>query len=385
MKKLTVFVFTPSYPNSRNAVANIFVKEQVKALVKLGHKVIVLTILKEPTKNFFRIIDNKIHQIVDDEIIVYKCQKTLYEAKLHFINQILINRSFKSLFFYAMKHYGKPDVIYAHFMSAAYSACCLDSNIPIVVLEHSGNLMNRCISFFEKKCLKDVLSKSFCYIATSEKLKDSIIRITNTSKNIRVVPNMVDDIFTFHPYNHSSVFSFFSLCRFDYDKRLDLLIDAFCIAFDKTDNVVLVVGGSGKEFENIKKMIGEKDRNNQIKLLGRLSREEALFQYRNCACFVLASRHETFGIVWREALCVGRPVITTNHGGFSDYDFKTPFGRMINVDNLNELVNALKYIRKNYQNYNLQEISRQNVEMYSSKKIAKKIERILMEATRNEV
>ena len=47
---------------------------------------------------------------------------------------------------------------------------------------------------------------------------------------------------------------------------------------------------------------------NNIKLLGRLSDEEAQWEFRECKAFIFASEDD-FGIVPVEAMAVGKPVI----------------------------------------------------------------------------
>ena len=53
----------------------------------------------------------------------------------------------------------------------------------------------------------------------------------------------------------------------------------------------------------------------RVRLLGALSREQARDELRGCDCFVLPSRHESFGVVLAEATACGRPVISTRCGG----------------------------------------------------------------------
>jgi glycosyltransferase involved in cell wall biosynthesis len=48
---------------------------------------------------------------------------------------------------------------------------------------------------------------------------------------------------------------------------------------------------------------------------GFLSREQARHEFHNCDCYVLASHHESFGVVLVEAMASGRPVIATRCGG----------------------------------------------------------------------
>ena len=46
--------------------------------------------------------------------------------------------------------------------------------------------------------------------------------------------------------------------------------------------------------------------------------DEVAEEMRRCDSFVLASEHETFGVVYIEALACGKPVIGTYNGGDED-------------------------------------------------------------------
>lgn len=364
---MKVFVMPTSYPNEDNPVANIFVKEQVACIKQQGCETIVLNVQKQPTKKLFTKINMNITVDDDNVSTVYRIkQKTILEKKMPILNQILFAKSMKKLFFKAVQQNGKPDIIYAHFYKAAAVAISLGKKmgIPVVVMEHSGEIMGK-MGFSDKMILKYAVSNASKYICTTDKLKQNVMKQIGIGSKITVIPNVVDSNFSFHPRNDKCQFVYFALARLEYDKRIDLLIDAFCKVFRKEDKVQLRIGGIGSEFENITKKISELGRECQIIMLSQLSRERVQDEMINCDCFALASRHETFGLVWREAMCMGRPVITTNHGGFGDSDWTENYGKMIEVDNLNQLCESLLYIFNNYNSYDLKQISLENVERYS--------------------
>lgn len=373
---MLIFVMPTSYPNEENPVANSFIREQVKAISRKNSDIVVLNVRKQPTSRFFKWIDKRV-SIENDGVsdIVFRKQKTFLEKYFVWFNHFLFRKAMKDVYLEAVKKYGVPDIIYAHFYDAGYTALKITKghNIPIVVLEHSGLLISNKLDARVKKILKYTVENCDEYIVTTSGLKKYAKMHTGTKKDLKLIPNMIDDIFVFHPAVKKEKFEFFSVSRFDYDKRLDLMVEAFCQAFSQEDKVALSIGGNGKEYHTIEKLIKEKGRTGQIKLLGQLDRESVLEKMVRSDAFVLPSRHETFGLVWREALSVGRPVITTDHGGFSEADWNSTFGVMTPVDDKEALVEAMKTVYFNYDKYDLETISLDNRRMYSTEEISQEL------------
>lgn len=377
---MLLFIFPTSYPNSENEVANSFIKEQLVFLARNKDvKIVVLNVQKQPSKHIFKTSNKTVSIDIEETGPVLRTQsKTFLERKIPNINQLAFNSAMKRLYSSAVEKFGEPDCIYAHFYRGALAAirATEKENIPIVVMEHSGELMNKCISRKERRVLREVVKTSDAYIATTDSLKKNILAHTGLNRDIRVIPNVIDEHFSYSERKDES-FTFLAVSRLTYDKRLDLLIDAFIKAFDKNEDVKLRIGGQGPELESLVTKVNQSGRNSQITFLGQLSRIEVVDELKKCSCFALPSRHETFGIVWREALCVGRPVITTDHGGFSNSDWKDSFGVMIPVDNLELLVQALIKIRENYTEYDLKKISDVNRDMYAGTQISKRVLEII--------
>lgn len=377
---MMIFVVPTSYPNEMNPIANSFIREQVAALSKLNGNIVVLNVRKLPSKQIFDHVDGRIGQENDGvSDILFKKQKNFLERFFVRTNHYFFCKSMKKVYEEAVKIYGKPDVIYAHFLDAGYAMLKITKgqNIPIVVLEHSGLLMSEKLDFRVKQMLKRTVEESREYIVTTKELGRYTKKHTGTKKDLPIIPNMLSDVFYYRDPVQKDHFEFFSVSRFDYDKRLDLLIDSFCAAFDKGDPVILKIGGFGKEYLALEEQIRKAGRQKQIHLLGRLDRAEVAARMAESDAFVLPSRHETFGLVWREALAVGRPVITTDHGGFGAEDWSNSYGIMIPVDDGEALADALKRLRLNYRDYDLKRISKENTDMYSSEKIAGRIFEVL--------
>lgn len=375
---MLIFVIPTSYPNENNPVANCFIEEQMRYLsADKDNNYIILNVQKQSTSTLFKRIDKNIYEDHKDYDInlIHTKSKTVVESKFPLLNYFIFTNSLRKLYFYAIKKYGVPDLIYAHFYNAACSAYSIvGKSIPIVTMEHSGEIMEKNISFTKKMLLRKAVKISKCYIASTKQLQTNILKLTKAN-NIDVIPNLIDDKFSYcdPPKDY---FHFFSLARLEFDKRIDLLINSFCDSFSSEEDVKLYIGGEGKEKDNLCKLIRFKKREHQIIMLGRLSRLQVVENMKKCSCFVLPSRHETFGMVWREALCIGRPVITTNHGGFCSDDWSEQFGIMIPIDDKKALCEALLYMKNNYNDYDCLKISQLNKKLYSSDIVCLKLKSI---------
>ncbi|RCJ06756.1 glycosyltransferase [Cupriavidus necator] len=107
-------------------------------------------------------------------------------------------------------------------------------------------------------------------------------------------------------------------------KGVDVLIDAFCEEFHDAADVALVV----KTFPNphnteIARQIRERRAKPgcpQIRLIDEdVSDSDLHALYASCDAFVAPSRGEGFGLPMAEAMMAGLPVVTTAHGGQTDF------------------------------------------------------------------
>ena len=104
----------------------------------------------------------------------------------------------------------------------------------------------------------------------------------------------------------------------------------------------------------------------QIKLLGKKNVEEMIELYTYCDAFALLSQYETFGLVFREAMMIGRPIITYKNGGI-DEDYSDEVGICVNNLCIKDTRKALRDMYNNYNKYDLENISYKMKIKYSNK------------------
>ena len=111
--------------------------------------------------------------------------------------------------------------------------------------------------------------------------------------------------------------------------------------------------------------------NDRIHIVGLLNRREVAELLNSVNAFALLSTNETFGVSYIEALACGCPVLATRNGGAEEI-VNSDNGIIVEVDDTEMIIDALKTIKKKYFQYNLQNISNNCIEMYSENTIYNK-------------
>lgn len=83
-------------------------------------------------------------------------------------------------------------------------------------------------------------------------------------------------------------------------------------------DVELLIAGDGPLHDELTLAAKNAGVSDRVTLLGYLPRHRVLAHLQAADCFVLSSIHEGLGIVVQEAMCVGRPIVSTNDGGQVD-------------------------------------------------------------------
>ena len=272
-----------------------------------------------------------------------------------------------------MKKEGKVNLIHCQSsfwagISAAYIS--KKYNIPLIITEHSSLKT----AIYIKDSYKPFIKKSYLdadvLIAVGNGLKKEMTEFSGR-RDIKVIHNLIPvERFKIGTTNNDE-FIFFSLAFLEGEKGMDVLIKAFAENFKNT-NTKLLIGGDGSQKDFLINLSKELQIDKQIEFLGALSREEVSYYMSKCNSFVLASRYETFGVVYIEALASGKPVIGTYNGGAQDIINKDN-GLLVEVDDILELGNAMIYIKENIGLYDPEKIRSKCIEKYSKKKIINEI------------
>ena len=349
---MRVVLLASWYPDELKPLNGIFFKEQGEALSKSGIEVIVVNININPIQNIFK--DSGIrglHISEENGLKVYRYKTFNYFPKMYgaYIRyySFLLNKIIRKI----EREEGKIDVVHIHSAFDAGNAYSIIKNkTPYVITEHSSRYHRNVFNKVEEKMLYKTFSEASKVIAVGNGLAEKVSKYCN-GNTITILPNMVatrnENVLV---DKSKKRFRFFSLAFLNEYKGMDILIEAFNKNREKFKDVELLIGGDGPERNRLLNLIKEYNLEENIFLLGQLSREEVAYNMKNCDCFALASRVETFGIVFIEAMQYGKPVIGTKTGG-PDTFINSKCGFVVEIDNVDEFAKSMVSIYENYHKY----------------------------------
>ena len=362
---MKVFVISKGMPTEKYPLNGIFEFDQAKALAKVGNDVAML-VIDFRSRSYKR--KYGFFEYEKDGVKVFELSLPLgiYRRALPILQRFLVK-----LYKKAVKSVGKPDVIHAHFYSIAAIASVLKQkfDVPFVVTEHSSKL---------NRNIKEISELDVKLAQKAYKNADRVVTVSNAlAQNLKenfvvdavVIHNIVDVAhFQYVRREPKDSFTFISVGNLVSIKRFDLLIEAFADAFKNDKSVKLKLVGSGPEINNLQSIINQCNMNDQVILLNEVGRDKLKDIYPQGDAFVLASKSETFGVVFIEAMATGLPVVATDCGGPSDF-VNEKNGYLIPVDDKKSLVDALVKMRNNAYSFNTLEVSELTVKQFSPENI----------------
>jgi glycosyltransferase involved in cell wall biosynthesis len=277
-----------------------------------------------------------------------------------------------------LKEQGRVDILHAHVSyPAGFIARELSRSfgVPYIITEHMGpfpfaDLLKSDGSLKEK--IAGPLHSSARNIAVSPALAE---RMASLGIPFPVfIPNVVDEDF-FKPALESPGrpgFIFFCLGSIDFSKGIGDLLTAFKILNRKNQVTHLRIGGSGPHLERFQLLSQHLGIADKVTWLGRLSREQAREEFQCSDAFILPSHHESFGLVYAEAIACGKPVIATRCGG-PEAIVNQVNGLLAQTGNSRDLAAQMTKMVETFNQYNPEAIRADFLERFSKKAVIPQI------------
>jgi glycosyltransferase involved in cell wall biosynthesis len=155
-----------------------------------------------------------------------------------------------------------------------------------------------------------------------------------------VIPNGVDETF-FSPGSPAPTpgFRFLTVATLEPRKGVEELLRAIAVLRPEA-GVRFQIAGVGTQERAYHGLANHLGIARQVEWLGLLDRAQVRDALRACDAFVLTSRHESFGVVYAEAIACGKPVIGTRCGGPEDI-VTDQNGLLVPVGDVHAIAHAL--------------------------------------------
>lgn len=345
---MKILFLTPWYPDDKNKVHGIFVREQALALAS-HHEVIVIS----SKVNYARfglgtsILTESVFQNLKEYRLIIDHSFPLYNQFNYFFISlraaIRISREFS------------PDIIHGNIgYQGGFWSWLLSKWIrkPYIVTEHTF-IYNNFRSYLHRKLTLFSLARASAVITVGQKAAQEIKKYISIP--LEVVPNIIDasrfSIQTF-PSGSTTIGFLGGLSSPNHVKGLDVLLR---VASKIKADFILHIGGDGKmktHYETQARNLGVMEK---CRFLGYVSYDQVPEFMNNLHFFLNTSRFESFGIAMVEAMASGLPVICFDNGGPSDF-MNPENGLVVEDQNEEKLKESIEWMLQRYSTFDRKKI-----------------------------
>lgn len=376
---MKILIVSRGCPTEKYPLNGIFEFDQARALKNAGHDVIFVSIDLRSIRHWRKWGK---HKFVKDGVPVIEINLPCGRLP-RCVTQKVGRLAYKWMHHIVEKSNGKPQIVHAHFWDVAdYCAKFIARRgIGFVVTEHSSILMGDSIKKSIVRIASRVYEKADEVIVVSKALKNRIFALFH--RETEVIWNIIDEKYfpleKVEKINSKREFTFVSCGNLIARKGFDVLLKAFSKISEKESKLVIL--GDGPLREELKENAKQLGISGRVCFKGRQSRKEIRSIYLESDCFVLASRNETFGVVYIEAMACGLPVIATCCGGPEDIVTKE-VGVLVQVDDEIQLQEAMEQMILSKECYKPQVCIEQVKNSCSAKAITSQIEEVYLQICR---
>jgi glycosyltransferase involved in cell wall biosynthesis len=225
-----------------------------------------------------------------------------------------------SAFFWTLKHKGSYDLVNSHFaVPSSIGALPLRymRRKPHIVTLLGSDVYNP----FEYKKPLEIIRPFLCFlynsadllIAPSDELRQRCCQ-KGTRNPILIIPHGIDLDLYMKAKRTVDIGSIVCVSRLIPRKAHQYLISALPYILQDFPNAKLCFIGDGPEKEQLKNIARDLGIYDNIHFTGRLSKKEIIRRLATADIFALHTLHEAFGLVYLEAMALGKPVVTTTEG-----------------------------------------------------------------------
>lgn len=223
--------------------------------------------------------------------------------------------------------------------------------LPMVTTLHGtditlvGNLPNY------KTAVTFSINQSDVVTAVSDDLKKSTYDLFDVNKDIKVIPNFIEEKMNDFAYVHCQRQQLAEpneriithVSNFRKVKRINDVVETFYRVQQKMPAKLMMVGDGPERTpaEELVKSLGIRDK---VIFFGNSNEVDSILKYSDL--FMLPSETESFGLAALEAMACGVPVISTNAGGLPEVNVQGVTGFMSDIGNVDDMARNAIHILK---------------------------------------
>ncbi len=321
---MKILHITSWYPNPTHPKEALWIKRHIEALD--SHLDYQEVLHLQVQRGGFKVNTEKFKNGQHRQIYIPTKHWFIYELissllLLYFLIKKKVNKKFDIINF----HIAYPNLTYWHFLKKLV-------RLPIVITEHWSAYH---FNFNVNKPLpriQRIFRQGIPVITVSRALGMDIKQFSNAEFPNFIVPNIVDKAIFYPEKSGRREKYFFMVSQWSWPKNPFLVMEAFVKFTEIFSEYHLIIGGYGKQWDEISQWVKKRNVNSKIELVGALSSFEVAQYMRNATLFLHPSNYETFSVVCAEAVSCGVSVIASNVGGISEVVKNQ--GILINEENI---------------------------------------------------
>lgn len=378
---MRVLILTSWYPNKKNIISGVFVREQVKALQ-----------INEVNPVVFYPFDTSLEKgelICNNEngINTYRANTDyVNNTKLSKLNSIYISiKMMKRII-----NENKIEIINAHVCYEAGIIAYIYNKlykIPYVITEHRSNIRHFASKYYNNMLFKAAYGNAKKVITVSKFLNEEL-KTLGYNFTGEIIGNTVDTN-KFYVSKRNRIPNEYNLLfvgsmKEDDVKGLHFFIPALMsfIKNHKELKITTTFVGEGEKRAYFMQLFKDNGFEEQCNFIGNVAKERIPEFMADCDIFVLPSIKETFGAVLIEAMASGKPVLATKCGGPEEF-VNEDVGVLVQSGSIHALEKGISTIINNFDKYDSETIKDYAKTNYDYKIIGSKIKKVLEESIRN--
>jgi glycosyltransferase involved in cell wall biosynthesis len=371
MKRPLKILFLASwYPNKTDSFLGNFVQRHAEA-ISTRHEVYVVSAFPYHQPSIERVQRGNL-----TEITVY------YRNELPFLSYLW---SMRKGIREAQRASSEFDICHVNVAWPA-GIFALFLGIPFIVTEHfSGYLpaRNHRWPFMSKTFTRKILRKAHCVVPVSEFLRDAIHKFAPEAR-FRIIPNVVNEkLFHYNPPKEGK-FTFLHISTLeDKSKNIRGIMDAINKVAKKGHlKFKLIIGGDGN-MNFLERVIRENSSGGpHVETISRKSPHEVARLMSEAHALLMFSHYETQSCTILEALCSGRPVVSSAVGGIPEITDETNSIMVEDNDRIG-LARAIDKMIVSYDQFNNKKIAEQAGNKYSYATVAQSYDEVYASALKS--